>query len=57
MNGDEEKIMKKQDENTPNVSGTLQIVNDQQKVDLKDLKEKHNLDEESLNYARQFMED
>jgi hypothetical protein len=49
--------MKKNEVRTPNVSGTFQVVNDKQKEDLKNFKEQHNLDEESLYYARLFMED
>jgi hypothetical protein len=51
------EMMKKQEEKTPNVSGTFQIVNDQQKEDLEHLQKQHNLDKESLHYARIFMED
>jgi hypothetical protein len=49
-------MMKKEDK-APNVSGSFQIVNDQQKEDVKNFKDQQGVDEESLNYARQFMED
>ena len=49
--------MKKKDDKTPNVSGSFQIVNDDQKDDVNNLKKEHDLDEESLYYARLFMED
>ncbi|MDZ5473931.1 hypothetical protein SM124_19610 [Bacillus sp. 31A1R] len=41
---------------TKNVSGTFQIVEDDRKQELKSSKE-NELDEESLYYARIFMED
>jgi hypothetical protein len=50
-------FMKNKEEKAPNVSGSFQVVNDQQKEDIQNLKEKQNLDEESLNYARLFAED
>ncbi|MEH7502978.1 hypothetical protein V7152_13380 [Neobacillus drentensis] len=49
--------MKEKNDKAPNVSGSFQIVNDHQKEDVKSLKNQHDLDEESLYYARLFMED
>lgn len=49
--------MKKNNDTAPNVSGSFQIVNDPQKADVETLKNQHDLDEESLYYARLFMED
>lgn len=49
----------KKNEPVPNVSGTFQISEDTRVKELndKDLMEKYGLDEETLIYARQFMED
>ncbi|MDQ0254710.1 hypothetical protein J2S74_002089 [Evansella vedderi] len=41
----------------PNVSGSFQVSSEKQQEGLKDLKEEKKLDEESLYYARLFMED
>lgn len=45
----------------PNVSGTFQAADDEgsssRAKDLNKLEKEHGLDEESLYYARQFMED
>ncbi len=47
-------MKKKKNTETPNVSGSYQIVGDDRK---EEIKEQHNLDDESLYYARIFMED
>jgi hypothetical protein len=41
----------------PNVSGSFQIVDNHRKDDVKDMEKQTTLDEESLYYARLFMED
>jgi hypothetical protein len=51
------EVMKEKNDKAPNVSGSFQIVNDHQKEDVKSLKNQHDLDEESLYYARLFMEE
>ncbi|WNS77364.1 hypothetical protein RRV45_10390 [Bacillus sp. DTU_2020_1000418_1_SI_GHA_SEK_038] len=50
-------IKKENNEPVPNVSGSFQVVTEEQKTSLKEAKENGNLDEESLYYARVFMED
>lgn len=42
---------------SPIVSGTYQLVSDLEQNDLKDLENSKQLDEESMHYARMFMED
>jgi hypothetical protein len=42
---------------TPNVSGGFQIVDEKRQKELDFLLEHDVVDEEELNYARQFMED
>ena len=44
-------------EKAPNVSGSFQIVSDEQQRDLEKVQRDHDLDEKSLYYARNFMED
>lgn len=51
------EIRMKKEDKAPNVSGSFQIVNDQQKEDVKNFKDEQDVDEESFNFARQFMED
>jgi hypothetical protein len=48
---------KKFDKKVPNVSGSFQVVENERKEDLKDLEKEAKLDEESMYYARLFMED
>ena len=48
---------KKERKPVPNVSGTFQLSSDKQQKDLKDMEAGKELDEESLYYARLFMED
>jgi len=48
---------KRNDETAPNVSGSFQIVTEDQQKDLEKLKKEKDLDEKSLYYARNFMED
>ena len=48
---------KRNDETAPNVSGSFQIVTEDQQRDLEKVKKEHDLDEKSLYYARDFMED
>ncbi|WP_456275302.1 hypothetical protein [Bacillus sp. AK128] len=53
-----ENMMKKKDEEKHiNVSGSFQIVNEERREELDDAENRYGLDEESLYYARQFMED
>lgn len=47
---------KKQKKHVPNVSGSFQIVSEDQQKDVNNLHEQ-NLDDEQLYYARLFMED
>lgn len=48
---------KKQKKTVPNVSGSFQVSSDEQKKSLQDVKDKNELDDESMYYARLFMED
>ncbi|WP_246939422.1 hypothetical protein [Bacillus pinisoli] len=50
-------MKKKNEQSHLNVSGSFQIMNENRKEDLEDVKSRYDLDEESLYYARQFMED
>lgn len=51
-------ILAKKNENpVPNVSGSFQIVSDEQQKALKQLEDSKEMDEKSLYYARIFMED
>lgn len=50
-------MKKKAEEKHANISGSFQVVNEDRREDLEEIKEKYGLDEESLYYARQFMED
>jgi len=51
-------MAKRKDEKTvPNVSGSFQIVSEEQQKDLQNVQKEHGLDEKSLYYARNFMED
>lgn len=51
--------MKKKRENqkAPNISGSFQIVSEEQQKDLERVQKEQDLDEKSLYYARNFMED
>lgn len=49
--------MAKKKEDTPNISGSFQMVDDDRKEDLKKLRKDNKLDEETEYYARIFMED
>lgn len=42
---------------TPNVSGSFQIIEDNRKETIKELRKENKLDEETEYYARIFMED
>jgi len=42
---------------SPNVSGSYQVVNDQEKTDLEELLQNKQLDEESMYYTRIFNEE
>jgi hypothetical protein len=48
---------KKIDQPVPNISGSFQIVDDERQEDLKTIEKQAQLDEESMYYARLFMED
>jgi hypothetical protein len=48
---------KKNDKPVPNVSGTFQIADDSRQADLNEAENLVNMDEESMYYARLFMED
>ncbi|WLV24904.1 hypothetical protein QR721_01300 [Aciduricibacillus chroicocephali] len=48
---------KNEQDSVPNVSGSFQIVTDEQQKALKKLEKEDTLDEKSLYYARIFMED
>ncbi|MFZ3587726.1 hypothetical protein ACOI1C_00320 [Bacillus sp. DJP31] len=52
-----DKKEEKHEEIHSNISGSFQVVNKDRREDLDEIKEKYGLDEESLYYARQFMED
>lgn len=41
----------------PNVSGSFQIINNERKKELKEIESEDQLDDESIYYARIFMED
>jgi hypothetical protein len=40
-----------------NISGSFQVVDESRREDPEEVKEKYGLDDETLYYARQFMED
>jgi hypothetical protein len=50
-------MKKEADQPAPNVSGTFQIADEERQGDLKDVQKSAQLDEESMYYARLFMED
>ena len=51
-------MAEKQSRNTvPNVSGSFQVVSEDQQKALKQLEKSNEMDEKSLYYARIFMED
>jgi hypothetical protein len=52
-----EVMDKDQKEKNLNISGSFQVVDESRREDLDEVKEKYGLDEETLYYARQFMED
>lgn len=41
----------------PNISGSFQIADDKRQYDLESVEKEHDLDDESMYYARIFMED
>lgn len=47
----------KNKENVPNVSGSFQVIEDDRKKAIEDLRKDNILDEETEYYARIFMED
>lgn len=49
--------MAKKKEETPNISGSFQMADDDRKEDLKKVRKDNKLDEETEYYARIFMED
>lgn len=49
--------MDKNKEKTPNVSGSFQVVNDDRKDAIEELRKENKLDEETEYYARLFMEE
>ncbi|MBM6618029.1 hypothetical protein [Bacillus suaedaesalsae] len=50
-------MSKKETNSTPNISGSFQMIEEERREDLQKVKNQHSMDEESLYYARQFMED
>jgi hypothetical protein len=48
---------KKERKPVPNVSGSFQVSSDKQQEGLKEVEAEKKLDEESMHYARLFMED
>ncbi len=50
-------MKEKNEEKHANISGSFQVVDKERREDLEEIKGKYGLDEESLYYARQFMED
>jgi len=50
-------LNKKEKKPVPNVSGSFQVSSDTQQEGLQELEEDKKLDEESMYYARLFMED
>ncbi|MDF0726650.1 hypothetical protein PY093_07970 [Cytobacillus sp. S13-E01] len=46
-----------QEERARNISGSFQVADDKRQKDLQDIDNEQGLDEESIYYARQFMED
>lgn len=48
---------KKQRKEVPNVSGSFQVSSEEQQKSLKEVKDNNKLDDESMYYARLFMED
>jgi hypothetical protein len=57
--GEEGETVKKESNKNkaPNISGSFQIADDQRQSDLESVEKEHELDEESMYYARIFMED
>lgn len=50
--------MKKKDEvKHLNISGSFQVINEERKDHLDEVEDRYKLDDESMYYARQFMED
>jgi hypothetical protein len=47
----------KKEEKNINISGSFQVINEERREDLDEAQNRNELDEESLYYARQFMED
>lgn len=47
----------KKDKKVPNVSGSFQVVDNKRKEDIDKAEKESELDEESMYYARLFMED
>jgi hypothetical protein len=50
-------MAKNKKEKNLNVSGSFQVIDESRREDLEEVKEKYGLDDETLYYARQFMED
>jgi hypothetical protein len=50
-------MKKKPSKAAPNVSGSFQIVDEDRQGDIKDVEKSAQLDDESMYYARLFMED
>lgn len=48
---------KKQKKTAPNVSGSFQVSSEKQQKDIEEVEAENQLDEESMYYARLFMED
>jgi hypothetical protein len=51
------RMKKKKEEPHVNISGSFQVIDETRREDLEEIKQRYGLDEESLYYARQFMED
>ncbi|MGO4889547.1 hypothetical protein ACJ2A9_17515 [Anaerobacillus sp. MEB173] len=49
--------MDKNKEKAPNVSGSFQVIDDDRKESIEELRKENKLDEETEYYARIFMED
>jgi hypothetical protein len=50
-------MVKKNEDKHLNISGSFQVVDETRREDLDEIQQRYGLDEESLYYARQFMED
>ncbi|MBM7663051.1 hypothetical protein JOC85_003877 [Bacillus mesophilus] len=50
-------MKKNEEEKHINVSGSFQVIDEERREELEDVQNRYGLDEESLYYARQFMED